>query len=340
MFGNPFYNRALRKYVVAFGNLFNNITMIRYKTDGETEVDRMKVPLSYGPKEKYISKITQDLDLNRSVQTILPRMAFEIVGITYDPMRKQETTMKRKRAISGVSNRISSTYVETPYDINFELSIMVRNIEDGNQIVEQILPYFAPQYSMSINTNSAFPDEYKTIPITLNSVNQSIDYEGNYESTRSIVWTLSFTMKAWISGPAATQNVITTVINNIYDESSKISIINDNQLSINMTNVTGNVFRYGDLVYQGTNPADATAVGTVIDWISGINRLTIKTLGGNFSLNVRTWALSTNGSAMASTFFIPDTKIINIVVTPNPATANGSGDYGYTTVIREYPTAN
>lgn len=340
MFGTPFYNRALRKYVVAFGNLFNNITMIRYKTDGVTEVDRMKVPLSYGPKEKYISKLVQDLDLNRNVQVQLPRMAFEIIGIAYDPMRKQETTMKRKRSISGSSNRISSTYVETPYDINFELSIMVRNIEDGNQIVEQILPYFAPQYSMSINTNSAFPDEYRTVPVTLNSVNQSIDYEGNYESTRSIVWTLAFTMKAWISGPTATQNVITSVITNIYDESAKISIMNDNQLSINMANVSGNVFRYGELVYQGTNPADATAVGTVSDWLSSASRLTIKVLGGNFSLNVRTWALDTNASAIASTFFIPDKKVINIVVTPNPATANGSGDYGYTTVIREYPTAN
>jgi len=337
MFGNPFYNRMLRKYVVAFGNLFNNITMIRYRSDGETEVDRMKVPLSYGPKEKYISKIEQDLDLNRSVQTILPRMAFEIVGISYDAMRKQETTMKRKRSIAGVSNRISSTYVETPYDINFELSIMVRNIEDGNQIVEQILPYFAPQYSMSINTNSAYPDEYRTIPITLNSVNQSIDYEGNYESTRAIVWTLAFTMKAWISGPSATQNVITTVITNLYDESAKISLINDSQLTMVMANISGNVFKYGDLVYQGTNPADATAVGTVLDWQEPANRLTIKVLGGSYSLNVRTWALNTNGSAIPSRFFIPDTKVVTITVTPDPPTANGSGDYGYTTSITEYP---
>ncbi len=340
MFGNPFYHRLLRKYVVAFGNLFNNLTMVRYESDGTTEIDRMKVPLSYAPKEKFISKITQDLDLNRNTQTILPRMAFEIVGMNYDPIRKQETNLKHKSSVPGFNNRLRTRYSDTPYDIQFELSIMVRNIEDGNQIVEQILPYFSPQYSVSINLSSDYPDEYKTIPVTLNAINQSIDYEGNYETTRSIVWTLSFTMKAWFFGPTATQNVINTAITNVYDISAKLLSLKD-QITLNMANTGNSTFLYDDLVYQGQNQADATAVGKVLEWLPHPqNRLTVQLLGGSYQLNVRTWALNTNGSAIPTSFYIPDKKVITIIVTPDPVTANASSDYGYTTIIREYPQAN
>ena len=257
MFGNPFYNALIRKYVVAFGNLFNNITMVRYRQDRTTEVDRMIVPLSFGPKEKFISKIEQDPDLNRNTQTILPRMSFEIVGYAYDPMRKQETNLKYRSTIPGTSNRARSRYIGTPYDINFELSILVRNIEDGNQIVEQILPYFSPEYTMSLALLSDFPDDIRSIPVTLNAVNQSIDYEGDYESTRMIIWTLSFTMKAWMFGSTSTQNVITTAITNIYDSSSKITYLRD-QIALNMTALAGNSsYKFDDLVYQGANPQDA-----------------------------------------------------------------------------------
>ena len=336
MFSTPFYNAILRKYVVGFGNLFNNITIVRYRQDRTTEVDRMIVPLSYGPKEKYISKVAQDPDLNRNVQTILPRMSFEIVGINYDPMRKQETNLKYRSAIPGVSNQAKTRYIGTPYDINFELSLMVRNIEDGNQIVEQILPYFAPAYNISLAILSDFPDDARTIPVTLNSVNQSIDYEGDYETTRMIIWTLAFTMKAFIFGPTSTQNVITTAISNMYDYSSKITNLRD-QISLNMTDLIGNSsYKFDDVVYQGSNPQDSTAVGTVVEWIgSPINRLTLKVLGGSFKLNTETWSTSTNAAGNISSFFIPDKKIITITVTPNPSTANVSSDYGYTTVIKE-----
>lgn len=342
MFGNPFYNALLRKYVVGFGNLFNNITMVRYRQDRSTEVDRMIVPLSYGPKEKFISKLTQDPDLNRNTQTILPRMSFEIVGMAYDPMRKQETNLKYRNTIPGTSNRARSRYIGTPYDINFELSIMVRNIEDGNQIVEQILPYFSPEYSLSMNLLSDFPEDTRTIPVTLNAVNQSIDYEGDYESTRMIVWTLSFTMKAWIFGPTSTQNVITTAITNIFDSSSKITNLGD-QIALNMTAMTSNAsYKFDDLVYQGSNPQDAYAVGQVLEWIgSPINRLTVKVLGGSFRLNAETWSVSTNAAGNVASFYVPDKKVITITITPDPVTANADSDYGYTTVIREWPvTAN
>lgn len=342
MFGNnPFYNALLRKYVVGFGNLFNNITLIRYKQDRITEVDRMIVPLSYGPKEKFISKIAQDPDLNRNTQTLLPRMSFEIVGLAYDPMRKQETNLKYRSTIPGVSNRARSRYIGTPYDINFELSILVRNIEDGNQIVEQILPYFSPEYSMSLNLLSDFPDDTRTIPVTLNAVNQSIDYEGDYESTRMIVWTLSFTLKGWIFGPTTTQNVITTSIAHIYDTSSKYKLPSD-QVSFNMVDLAGNSsYKFDDIVYQGSNPQDAFAVGQVLEWIgTPINRLTVKVLGGGFKLNSETWSVSTNAAGNIGSFYIPDQKVITITVTPSPNTANASSDYGYTTIINEWPRAN
>ena len=335
MFGAPFYNRLLRKYVVAFGTLFNNITMVRYATDGITEKDRVKVPIAYAPKEKYISTIAQDPDLNRNTQVILPRMAFEMVGIQYDPMRKQETNLRRKFVTPGYSNRITSTYVDTPYDINFELSIMVRNIEDGNQIVEQIIPYFAPAYSMSINLNPAFPTEFRTIPITLNSITQSIDYEGNYETTRAIIWTLGFTMKAWFSGPGLTQNTINTVITNLVDDSYKY-IRNTEQVTVNLTDVGNTSFRYGDLVYQGPNAADALAVGQVVDWNSDAGRLTIKILGGAYRVNTRIWAADSGGSANVASFYVSPTQTVKIIVTPNPIDALPNSDYGYTTTIVEY----
>lgn len=335
MFGTPFYNRLLRKYVVAFGNMFNNITMVRYKNDGVTEQDRIKVPITYAPKEKYISTLKQDPDLNRNSQILLPRMAFEMVAISYDPMRKQETNLKRKYATPGYPNRITSTYVDTPYDINFELSIMVRNIEDGNQIVEQILPYFTPAYSMSLNLNSNFPNEFRTIPITLNAVNQSIDYEGNYESTRAIIWTLSFTMKAWFFGPSATQNTINTVTTNIIDNSFNY-VVDREQITLNLFDFGQTAFKYGDLVYQGSNPADATAVGQVLEWNKGTNRLTVKILGGSYRANTRIWAAKSNGSANISSFYVNPKSAITITITPNPINAMPNSDYGYTTVITEY----
>lgn len=335
MLGSPFYNRLLRKYVVAFGTLFNNITMVRYATDGVTEKDRIKVPIAYAPKEKYISTLTQDEDLNRNTQVILPRMAFEMVGISYDPMRKQETNLKRKFVTPGYSNRITSTYVDTPYDINFELSIMVRNIEDGNQIIEQILPYFAPAYSMSVNLNPAFPNEFRTIPITLNNVNQSIDYEGNYETTRSIIWTLSFTMKAWFSGPSLTQNTINTVITNVINDSYNY-VRDTDQVTFNLSEVGNTEFKYGDLIYQGPNAADATAVGQVIEWNTNTNRLTVRILGGSYKTNTKIWAADSNGSANISSLYVTPKTSVKIVVTPNPINALPNSDYGYTTTITEY----
>lgn len=309
--------------------------MVRYKVDGVTEQDRVKVPISYAPKEKYISPLTQDPDLNRNTQVILPRMAFEMIGIAYDPMRKQETNLKRKYVTPGYPNRITSNYVDTPYDITFELSIMVRNIEDGNQIVEQILPYFAPAYSMSINLNSNYPNEFRTIPITLNSVNQSIDYEGNYETTRAIIWTLSFTMKAWFFGPAATQNTINTVVTNIINDSYNY-VKNTEQVTLNLFDVGETEFRYGDLVYQGPNAADATAVGQVVDWNTNQNRLTLRIFGGAYKTNTRIWAATSNGSANISSFFVKPTSAVTITITPNPIDALPNSDYGYTTVITEY----
>jgi hypothetical protein len=338
MFGSPFYNRTLRKYVVGFGNLFNNIKMIRFKQDGVTEVDRMTVPLLYGPKEKFITRLTQDPDLNRNTQTILPRMAFEIAGMSYDPTRKPETNLKYRTTAPGSGARVKSRYSGTPYDINFELYIMVRNIEDGNQIVEQILPYFSPVYNLSLGLLSDFPEDFTTVPITLNAVNQSIDYEGDYETTRMIIWTLSFTMKGWFYGPTSTQNVITTAITNIFDSSSKLLGIND-QIQLNMNSMTPNSsFLFDDLVYQGASQATATAVGTVLEWKgSPLNRLTVKVLGGAFQLNTETWATSTNAVGNVASFYVPDQKAITITITPNPVTANADSDYGYTTVIQEWP---
>ena len=146
----PFYNRTIRKMVVAFGTLFNNITMIRYNNDHDVEYERIKVPILYGPKEKFVTRITSDPDLTRSIANHVPRMSFELTGISYDATRKQVTVLKNF-GTSSINNQIRTQSVGVPYDFTFTLSLYVRNIEDGTQIVEQILPYFTPDYTLTVS---------------------------------------------------------------------------------------------------------------------------------------------------------------------------------------------
>lgn len=195
MLGNThFYNRTIRKVVVAFGTLFNDIQVVRFKKDGTPEM-KMLVPLSYGAKEKYITRITSDPNLTKSVNTVVPRMSFNLDGLNYDISRKKQTTLQNFSYTQA--NGVSSQYAPVPYNFDFSMSIYVRHTEDGTQILEQILPFFTPDFTLTVNFVDSMCQKYD-MPVILNSVTNNTDYEGDMLTTRLITWDLQFTAKGYI----------------------------------------------------------------------------------------------------------------------------------------------
>lgn len=204
MLGNdPFYNRTIRKIVVAFGTIFNDIIVVRQLNGDGVKKERFKVPLSYGPKEKYITRLTSDPDLLKSILTMVPRISFNLEGLTYDSNRKQVSTLQNFSVdANGVMNK---QYVPIPYNFDFSLSIYVRNIEDGTQILEQILPFFTPDFTVTVDFISTMNQKYD-LPIILNSVTSSVEYEGDFSTTRLVIWDLNFTVKGFIWPIVKTSN--------------------------------------------------------------------------------------------------------------------------------------
>jgi len=215
MLGNAhFYNRTIRKVVVGFGTLFNDIQLIRYTRDMSTEVERFKVPLSYGAKEKYLTRLASDPDLTKSIATSVPRISFDMVGMSYDSSRKGVTT-NRNFSVGANNTSLKSQYGPIPYNFDFNLSVYVRNTEDGAQIMEQILPFFTPDFTVTMDFIPGMDQKYD-MPIILNSVSTTTDYEGDMMSTRLILWDLTFTAKAYIWPPVKTSEMITVSTANTY----------------------------------------------------------------------------------------------------------------------------
>ena len=209
MLGTYSYHEIFRKTVVAFGTLFNNIELRR-----STEV--MKVPLAYGPKQKFLARLDQTPDpTNKRVQITLPRISFEINGISYDSTRKVSPTQKIRVAKDTDENR--NVFMPVPYNLSFELAIISKNQEDGLQILEQILPNFQPHYNLPIKL---LPDmnETKDVPVVLSSVEYEDTYEGDFASRRAIIYTLQFTVKTYLYGPVTDKKVIKKAITDIYTD--------------------------------------------------------------------------------------------------------------------------
>jgi len=217
LFGAQFYHSITRKYCALFGTLFNDIVITRDTSDGATQT--IKVPISYAPMEKVLSRVNQDPDLNAPAIT-LPRMSFEIVGMTYDGSRKVVSNRKNTVTLTDNDNSVQSVYTPAPYNIEFELSIMTKYTEDGSKILEQIVPYFKPDWSPSVQLLENV-DYYLDIPIILNSVNTQDTYEGNYEDRRALIWTLNFTLKGYYFGPLTNKKVIKFTQVNVYANSQE-----------------------------------------------------------------------------------------------------------------------
>jgi hypothetical protein len=171
----------------------------------------MKVPLAYGPKQKWLSRLTEDPNLAKKVAVTLPRIGFEISGLSYDATRKQNKIIKSKKVLDGTdNNQLKSSYMPVPYNVDFELYVLAKNSDDALQIVEQILPIFQPEYTVTMKEIPEL-DIIRDVPIVLNSIGYEDDYEGDFTSRRSIVYTLSFTAKYYLYGPVTSTNVIRTV---------------------------------------------------------------------------------------------------------------------------------
>jgi len=200
MFGTYFYHQTSRKMVVAFGSLFNNIEVRRTdSSDAVTEV--IKIPLSYGPKDKMLVRISQDPSLNPNVALTVPRMGFELTAMTYDGARKLNTMGRNvKKGTTGLKKQ----YNPVPYNWDFSLYVFVKNAEDGTQILEQILPFFTPDFTVTMTLVSGMTVKMD-IPLVLNSVTSEDSYEGDFATRRSIIWTLSFIMKGFLY-PSVTDN--------------------------------------------------------------------------------------------------------------------------------------
>ena len=221
MLDQKFYWGTIRKAVVAFGNMFNNITVDRKDSNGDI-IQTIKVPLSYSPKQKFLTKIRQQPNVDtQSLQVIVPRMGFEMVSLDYDPGRKI-APIQQSRTINS-STSASAQYAPTPYNINMLLYIYVKNQDDGLQIVEQILPYFNPDYNLTLK---AIPelDIKNDLPILLNSIGFEDDYEGDFVTRRSVMWTLGFTVKLNFYGPVNKQGVIKRVLTNTFNDLTSAQI--------------------------------------------------------------------------------------------------------------------
>jgi hypothetical protein len=325
------YNKIIRKMVVAFGNVFDDITLTRYNPNG-TEQEHMKVPLAYASKERYVMRLESDPDLDKQVQMTLPRMSFELNGIKYDASRKQLTNIKNF-AKSSNADTILSQYNPVPYDFDFSLFLYVRNIEDGTQIIEHILPFFTPDYTLKLNL---IPEMgvIKEIPIVLKDTEYEVKYEGPREQeTRTIIWTLNFTVKGFIFGAVSEPKIIKRSITNIYDD----TILADTNIKFNMSQSGIGSYQEGEIVFQGYSLDSATATAVVLYWDPDISVLVVKDLIGNFVTSNPIYGRTTGSTRVLESYEITPQKLSQVTVTPDPYTANANSNYTYMVRTEVYP---
>ena len=345
MLGNShFYNRTMRKVIVAFGSMFNDIVLQRYTADGVTAKEHFKVPLSYGAKEKYITRITSDPNLTKAVQSVVPRISFELSGLDYDTTRKQLSSVMNFAANTATSNNLRTQYVPVPYNFQFNMSLYVRNTEDGTQILEQILPFFTPDFTVTVDFISGMEQKYD-MPVVLTSVTPSIDYEGDMTTTRLIIWDLTFTAKGYIWPPVKEGKIIRQANTNLYIEtatktSQKVFI---NDWANNHSNVTTGKSNY--FIDEETIFATKTTDGKNIDvkgdmaYFSNSNTVIviIRNLNTLLKANDIIEGVTSHASYTVKSVDKEPLRTVIITTTPDPATANAEDEYGFSETITEWP---
>lgn len=324
-----FYHRTVRKLVIAFGNIFNNLKMVRYNNAGTVEIERITVPLAYASKERFYKRITQDINLTKEIQISLPRMAFEVTGLTYDPLRKISSHVDQYS--TGTSASKARQVKMTPYNFDFNLHIFIRNTEDGMQIVEQILPFFTPDYTVTADF-IGLSDLKLDVPIIFNSISYDDSYEGDMDSTRVLVWTLNFTVKAYMFGPISSINIINKTITNVYNSAYQTQDMRE----MVFWSVGNTSYKIDELVYQGPSLEEASATGYVRSYSANNETILLYDTNGYFRTNTYLTGVISNASYNVQTLTIPDNLLVKIEVQPSPNTANANDAYGFSTNITEY----
>ena len=298
MFGGHFYHERIRKAVAMFGSLFNNITVVRKDGSGKT-LNQQKVPLSYSPADKYLQRIREQASLaNDMVVAIkLPRMSFEMTSMAYDPTRMLPKTGNLN--VPGTDNtRRKKIYNTVPYNISFQLNIYARAQDDCLQVVEQILPYFSPQYTLTIRPIEELATFTEDVPVVLTGVSFQDDYEGTLEERRTIIYTLDFEMKCNFHSDITEGSIVRKAINNIYQQSagvlgedlaaSRVSLFPDPtgvspDSDYGFTSV---IDRYEELfatTYQLTLVATPAEAAAVVSSSFGISNISLIDSGAGFS---------------------------------------------------------
>ena len=218
MLGTYYYHEILRRTVISFGTLFNDIHVRHTGKNGEN-LSEIKVPVSYGPRQKFLARIQQQPELNKATTLSLPRMSFEMTNIQYDPTRKSGITQTFK-ASDGTN--MKKVFMPVPYNIGFELNAMVKLNDDGLQIIEQILPFFQPAFTLTVDLVDSI-GEKRDIPMVLDGISFQDDYEGDYATRRALTYTLNFTVKTYLFGPIAesTEGLIKKVQTDFYMNTDK-----------------------------------------------------------------------------------------------------------------------
>ena len=220
MFGDHFYHKKIRNTVIAFGTIFNNVNIKRLDSSGNP-LQNIKVPLSYSPKEKFLARLDAQQDLtgdDSKVAITLPRMSFEITGYSYDATRKLNKNQKITKVTTNAdTTKMNNQYMPVPYNVNFYLNVYTANSDDGLQIIEQILPFFQPDYTVTMIEDTTM-DTKRDIPFILNSVDYEDSYTGSLTSLRRIIYTLQFTAKVYLYGPISTSAIIKKVSADLYSD--------------------------------------------------------------------------------------------------------------------------
>jgi hypothetical protein len=253
-----FYYEAIRKTVIAFGTLFNNI-YIKHKNDEGRVVSTQKVSFAYGPTQKFLARLEQSPDLNKPIQITTPRMSMEIVGLSYDSQRKGGTM--RAFTATDDNNKPRKSYLPVPYNINFELSIFTKLEDDMFQIVEQILPYFQPHYTITITLIEEI-NEKRDIKFTLDNISLSDNYEGNFEQRRALIWTLKFTAKTYMFLPLSSSIVKDQLIQTL---NGTLNSSTPNFVGVSTANLLPGLIIKGNLIKPNTAITSIGQTGVLIN---------------------------------------------------------------------------
>lgn len=307
-----YYNKSIRRMTAAFASLFNNIILIRENTDG-TENQRIVVPIEFADKEKYVKRLQNDPDLDKKNQITLPRMSYEFIGLRYDSTRKLNTNNKNYNV--SPEDKVFFQYNPVPYDFDFSLTLYTRNIEDGNQILEQIIPYFTPDYTIKVNMVPEM-NIIRNIPFTLNSIDPSIDSDGLFNSeVRTVYWNLKFTAKGYIFGAVKETNIglIKSVTINFNDFNLSAGLL--------FSNTGIGDFQTNEIIYQGLNLDYSHFSAKVVNWNPVTNNMIITQQKGNLIFNQP--ILGSDSLAIRSPISYTSNSLLEtLIVKVDPMSAN------------------